>query len=80
MGMDWRKAGKGQNAGGKPGRAQKKEQKLQEKLRRKKLKLRAKRWERVSRGLDCCLVVTCFLAFLAAAVRELLAEKKDGTG
>ena len=57
-----------------------KQEKLQKKMRRKKEKQRRKRWKKINGGLDLCLILSCFLAFLAAAVRELPAAKKDGTG
>ena len=84
---DGKKAGiqmKGTEKGGRTfqrdPKAEKKERKRQEKLRKKKRKLQAKRRKKISNGLDLCLIAVCFLAFLAAAVKEMLSAGKTDAG
>ena len=75
---------KAKRSAAKPDRAgqkeRKKEQKRRDKLRRKRMKLRARRYKRISDGLDLCLIGACFLAFLAAAIREMRYAGKGETG
>lgn len=52
-----------------------KQEKEQKKMRKKKEKARAKRYKKINNGLDLCLIASCFLAFLAAAVIDIIKEK-----
>ena len=56
-----------------------KQEKLQKKMRRKKEKQRRKRWKKINGGLDLCLILSCFLAFLAAAVTRIFRERAPGS-
>lgn len=52
-----------------------------EKKQRKQLeKERIRRHKKIENGLDLCLIAVCFLAFLAAAVRQALREMKEKRG
>lgn len=52
-----------------------KQEKEQKKMLKKKEKARAKRYKKINRGLDLCLIASCFLSFLAAAVIDIIKEK-----
>ena len=51
-----------------------KEARAQKKQLKKKMKEKQKRRKKTENGLDLCLVVLCFLAFLAAAVTQMAQE------
>lgn len=53
-----------------------KQVKKEKKLLKKKEKARAKRYKKINNGLDLCLIASCFLAFLAAAVVDIIKEKR----
>lgn len=55
----------------------KKEQRAQRKLARKLEKQRERRHRKIKNGLDLCAILTCFAAFLAAAVFKL---REQGRG
>ena len=51
---------------------------IEKKMQKKKEKQRRKRWKKINHGLDLCLILSCFLAFLTAAVSQMIREKKEG--
>lgn len=52
-----------------------KAEKEQRKLRKKKEKAKQKRYKKLNHWLDLCLIVSCFLAFLAAAAVQIARER-----
>lgn len=51
-----------------------KAEKEERKLRKRKEKARLKRYKKINRGLDICLIASCFVAFLAAAIAQIARE------
>lgn len=47
-------------------------EKEQKKLQKQKEKARAKRYKKISNGLDICLIISCFLICLASALPQIL--------